>query len=293
MRVLVGLFAFAFALVPATSGHCQVTRTINFGDHPGAATVEGLGAEVTLQPVKDSGDMIGMSAAIRIPGYQSIIVTEGGGSQAGYDRWVAIGKLSASDPAPSVLLEGFSGGAHCCATLKAVVPTAGRLKVIEFEAIDGDSDKTFPKDIDGDGVADFVRADDRFQYAFASHAGSFSPPMIFNIYKGQLVDVSAQPGFRPLWLSFAKVTRTACADLKNDDRNGACVAYVAAKARLGKYDEAAAEADKLANHKAGTELPEGCTIEANGLECPTDKKIKFYTFRNALRWFLQHTGYIE
>lgn len=226
-----------------------------------------------------------------MPGYQSIIVAEESPGSRYSDRWVGIGKLSSSDPVPSVLLAGFTGGAHCCAWLKAIVPVAGKLKVLEFEEVDGEPDKAFPSDLDGDGTRDFLRQDDSFRYVFASGAGSFSPPVILNIYKGQIVDVSTQPGFGKIWEDFARLTRARCADRSDTDRNGACAAYAAAGARLGRFEKVIAEVDKMARDDPGMELPQGCSIPIGEGECPEDKKIIFSSFATALRWFLETHGY--
>lgn len=269
----------------------QTMRTVNFNKTPGAVTVQGEGAEVTLQPKISAEAILNLSVSVRVPGFQTIIVDDGGGP-ASADTWVAIGKLSISDKAPSVLLEGFSGGAHCCATLTAIVPSAGRLKAITFEAVDGNGDKVFPKDLDGDGTVDFVRQDDSLFYQFASGAGSYSPPVIFNIYKGQLIDVSSQPGFQSLWLAFAKKTRATCMDKTDPDRNGACAAYVAAAARLGRFEAAMAEAIKWASPSTDF-LPEGCQVTETNGQCPNEKKIKFSSFEPALRWFLRAHGYTD
>lgn len=271
----------------------QVFKSVNFDEHPQPATFSAEGAEVTLQPVKDEDGLIEVAAAIRIPGFQTVIVTEEGGSSAGYDRWVGIGKLSVSDVAPSVLLQGFTGGAHCCATLKVVTPYAGKLKVLSFDSIDGGGSESFPRDIDKDGVIDFQRQDDRFRYQFASGAGSYSPPLIYNVYKGQIIDVTGEPAFRPLWETFAREARALCAERDNDDRNGACAAYVAAGARLGRFESAMRDASALANRGPDAELPEGCQTERVNYECPKGKEIKFHTFDTALRWFLKDAGYID
>lgn len=281
------------AVTMPSVAHAQIFRAINFADNPGPATISAEGVEVTLQPKGDGDGVLDVVAAIRIPGYQSIIVTEESGSSAGFDRWVGIGKLSKSDAAPSVLLQGYTGGAHCCASLQVITPYAGRLKVLRFEGIDGEGPRSFPRDIDGDGTVEFERQDDRFRYQFASGAGSYSPPLMFNIYKGQIVDVSAEPAFRPIWEKFAAETRSRCADRSNSDRNGACAAYVVAGVRLGRFEIVMAEADRLAYQKPGVPVLEGCAVELVDYTCPPTKAVKFYSFKSAIAWFLKQTGYIE
>jgi hypothetical protein len=284
--LLVAAFAPAMAAGP-------MTRIVDFSETRDAVTITSDGADVTLQPIRGDGDAIDVSAAIRIPGYEAIIVNEGAQTSPVFERWVGIGRLAASDPAPAVLLAGYSGGAHCCATLKAIVPDAGTLRVVEFEAVDGEPDQTFPQDIDHDGVVDFVRQDDSFRYQFASGAGSFSPPVIYNIYRGQIVDVTTQPGFRPLWEEFARETRSRCADQSEDDRNGACAAYVAAAARLGRYPNAMREVERLARSVDEIRLYEACRVRLVDGACPTGSEIVFHSFPSALTWFLRAHGYID
>ena len=210
------------ACAPA-AGAEPVSRVIDFSEAPGAVMIADDGAEVRLEPIREdrAEGWINVAASIRVPGYRPISVSEGAPTSPVYPRVIGIGRLSATDSAPSVLLAGYSGGAHCCATLKAIVPDAGQLRVLEFPAVDGEPDESFPRDVDGDGIVDIVRQDDTFRYQFSGGAGSFSPPVIYNIRGGQILDVSAQPRFRPLWQQYARETRAHCAERSNDDRNGA------------------------------------------------------------------------
>lgn len=221
IRRLTCLGVLISTVANANAASAQLTKTINFSERPAPETLSWGGVEVTVQPRSENDNLIEMMASVRAPGFQSIIVSDDVVAQPGFDRWVGIGKLSRSDSVPSVLLAGFTGGAHCCAALTAIVPDADKLKVVRFPEIDGAPDEAFPVDIDGDGTVDFVRQDDSFRYQFASGAGSWSPLVFLNIYKGQIVDVSDQPSFRKQWESFAAKTRAACRDTHNDDRNGA------------------------------------------------------------------------
>jgi hypothetical protein len=272
-----------------------MTRIVDFSKTPGAVTITGNGAEVRLTPITDPADdrAIDVSATIQVTGYPIVAVTEGVATSSYYKRWVGIGRLAESDPAPSVLIAGFSGGAHCCATLKAIVPYEGRLRVLEFEAVDGEPEEAFPRDIDHDGVVDFVRQDDRFRYEFAGGAGSWCPPLVFNIRQGQIVDVTTRHGFRYLWEDYAREARIHCADQSNEDRNGACAAYVAAAARLGRYAEAMREVQALARRGDDITLPQGCRVARVDEECPAGNEVAFNNFASALSWFLRAHGYID
>jgi len=94
-----------------------------------------------------------------------------------------------SDAEPEVVIELFTGGAHCC--LLAVIydydqPTNSyRRLVVDF------ADPGFVlKDLGHDGRLEFVSADPRFAYAFASFAGSAFPIQIWRFRDGSLVNVT-------------------------------------------------------------------------------------------------------
>lgn len=142
-----------------------------------------------------------------------------------------------------------------------------------------------------DGRVDFVRQDDRFRYRFSSGAGSLSPPVIYNISQGQLVDVSKKPEFAAVWAKFAAEARALCTDTSQSDRNGACAAYVAAAARLGNFEPAMREAKRFAAKGKKLDLPVACRSAVVDGQCPVGMERKFLTFGDALRWFLQDIGY--
>jgi hypothetical protein len=96
-----------------------------------------------------------------------------------------------ADGEPELLVDAYTGGAHCCA-LTEVLRFNGTAYTT-FEASWGNIGYEL-KDLDGDGRPDFVTADDAFSYAFSSFAGSYHPPLVLDY------DATA-PG------SFSDVTR--------------------------------------------------------------------------------------
>lgn len=288
------LLALILALLGVhASASAQLSRTVVFADNPGTQTLNHDGVEVVLQPMAMEDETIEVSAFVRVPGFPPLIVREDPPVSGFHPRWVGIGRLSTSDPAPSVLLAGFTGGAHCCATLRVLTPDNGRLRVLEFPERDGGPMDAFPTDIDGDGVLDIVLQDDSFRYQFASGAGSYSPPTVYNLYRGQIVNVTTQPGYRRMWQDYARETRSLCADRSNDDRNGACAAYVAASARLGSYAQALREVGAMAYSGRDLVLPEGCRVDLVNSGCPAGQEVRFHAFVPALIWHLRRQGYIE
>jgi len=207
--------------------------------------------------------------------------------------WIGIGKLAVSDETASVLFQSYSGGAHCCWSLMAAVPVDGRFQAVDVGGWDGTGLEVFPRDVDGDGHVDFVWNDGAFNYAFSSYAGSWPPPQIVNLLHGQVVDVSARPGFDPLFEAFSRKARVACAEEDiGPERNGACAGYVAAEARLGRLEAALEFADAMADNGPDATLPGGCRTGGSAYACPDDQKIRFEDFSSAIRWFVRDRGYV-
>lgn len=294
IKHIIRILVLSAALLGTTTPiNAQEIKTVDFSDNRNPVVISFDETKVTLQPFFSNDSDVEIVALVEAKGFSPVSVREGFPTSSYIEREVAIGKLSSADPVPSVILGGFSGGAHCCATLKVVTPSAGKMKLLEFEQIDGGPVAEFPKDLDGDGVVEFVRQDDNFRYAFASGAGSFSPPKLFNIFKGQIVDVTEQPSYKLVWVQFAKEVRARCADRSDTDRNGACIALAAAGARLGQHSAFLKEAVANAYSGEGMELPEHCMDELVNYQCPAGKEVKFYTFESAANWFLQRHGYIR
>jgi len=72
------------------------------------------------------------------------------------------------DGTPFVFFQSFSGGAHCCNSIKVVVPENGKLEVYDLGSWDGGYSDQVPADVDGDGAVDFVMVDNSFLYTFGS-----------------------------------------------------------------------------------------------------------------------------
>jgi hypothetical protein len=197
-------------------------------------------------------------------------------------RWNARG-------APYLLVESYTGGAHCCDHVQVVVPAPGRFRLVDLGTFDGEQLERSPADLDGDGAVDFVVRDKSFLYAFSSYAGSFAPPKVLNVVGGKGVDVSRRAGFRSLFLKAAAEARRTC--FSGPERNGACAGYVAAAARAGGF--ARAWAEMLKAHDPLGAWPEGCRL-AHGPddECPSSAVVRYVSYPRALRAFLVSHGYI-
>jgi hypothetical protein len=193
--------------------------------------------------------------------------------------------------APVIMLQSFSGGAHCCNHIQLAGFSAGKLRVVDLGLWDGDATEP-PKDISGDSVADFEMVDNRFLYAFTAYAMSYAPPKIMNVVGGNVVDVSTRPEFRNLFGKAMQNTRSNC--LNNSDgavRNGACAAYVAEAARFGKLAQSWSEMLGAYDASQDWDWPQGCWVsDENG--CPSGQEIVYKSYPEALLAFLKRNGYV-
>jgi len=267
---------------------------IRFDDEdPSPKIFRAQGAEVILQATPEDEDFETLTVSFHYPGFQSISIVLDNEMLMlrHHSKSIGIGKLAAHDEAPSLLIQTYTGGAHCCYMIDAIIPVAGRFQHIAVGGWDGGALEAFPHDVDGDGHADFVLRDDAFGYAFGSYADSWKPPQVINIQHGQVVDVSAEPGFGHLFEAYSHRAREACARTVDKFRNGACAAYVASEARLGKLETALGFVDTAANQEAKEFLPRGCKVKYERV-CPQGQVISFDNFSGAIRWFLREYGYV-
>jgi hypothetical protein len=89
------------------------------------------------------------------------------------------------DGEPEVLVDAYSGGAHCCERTRVYRFNAGGYGFSVHQW----GNQTFRlRDLDGDRRPEFVSADDRFSYAFAAYAASRWPVRIFDARGARLVE---------------------------------------------------------------------------------------------------------
>lgn len=189
----------------------------------------------------------------------------------------------------SAFFQSYTGGMHCCHKMQVVTPDGAGLAVADLGAFDG-MEIGWPRDLDGDGKLDFVVTDDRFLYAFDSYADSYPPPQVLNVIGGKVADVSADPRFRAVFVKAAARTRKACQSDRSP--NGACAAWAANAARLGRLD--AAWPVIVARHERAMKIwPEPCRVARDAeYTCPEGQLIKYPDYPTALRAFLESSGYM-
>lgn len=298
-----GLIPIVLAVLAAfsvTADHAEARPVSKHVEALGAKkplTITAEGASIVLTPAKrpwtdeetgEKDEIDAVDVTVTLPGLAAYRVPDDEWRSDAYGHWLSIGRLSKNGPVAAIV-EGYSGGAHCCATFQLVTAIGGKAITLTLPPQDGEPGGRFPADIDKDGTVDFSRQDDSFRYAFASGAGSWSPPQIWNLRDAAMVDVSAEPRFARVWQDYARVTLKACKSDKYE-RNGACAAYAAAMARLGKAEEGILTASKLADTDLMF-LPESCKVAYVDDMCPEGQEITFTAFEPALRWFLGENGY--
>ena len=174
------------------------------------------------------------------------------------------------DGEPEVLLDLYSGGAHCCSSTRLYHLVAGSLPY-DVSTHDWGNAGYRLEDLDGDGRLEFVTADDAFSYAFTSYAASRRPPKFLRYEGGELVDVTKKyPGrieadAEEIWKAFAEA---APSDSNGDAIRGLAAAYVADLCLLDR-----------------------CADGWNRLRAAYDKPDREKFFRE-LSSFLQKNGYV-
>lgn len=278
--------------VPQTAS-ATTWRTINPLVEQKASTVRADGVTVLFEPHSQVETVDGeefeigtVRATVTFAGAEPLVVPVDDAVVPTHGLWVGVGKLDRRDADPVVILTGYTGGMHCCVTFQLVTRQQGQPRVLSLPMMDGDPDTGFPRDIDGDGAADILRADDSFLYAFTSYAGSWAPPRLWNLRDGALVDVSAEPRYAKFWQREAKKVGKHC----RKGQVGACAAYAAAMARLGQAEQGITEAVRYAPRADW--LPEPCTVDYVNDECPEGKALVFSGFEEGLRWLLGQQGYL-
>lgn len=221
-------------------------------------------------------------------GGRSVTMT---GEQVGTSYTHRIGVIQNLRGAPPVvMLQSFSGGAHCCNVVQLAGASGGGLKIVDLGSWDGER-VGLPADTSGDGVADFVFRDDAFLYAFAPYAMSYAPPRILNVVGGREVDVSDRPAFRSLFAKEAAQAGETCrSGGTGADRNGACASYVAA-ARIGRLEQAWSEMLRSYATDEDWQYPQGCRV-ASPPECPDMQRITYGSYPEALLAFLKERRYV-
>jgi hypothetical protein len=184
------------------------------------------------------------------------------------------------DRVPEVIVETYSGGAHCCTETTIHGWQQNRFTTVKTGPLDGGG--RF-EDVDGDRKVEFVTVDNAFFYAFSSFAGSLPPTRIYQYRPGKLINVTWNyPKFlrSHAWQIYQSIRERG----PDTDINGALAGYVAQKTLLGEFQQGwnfmMARYDRKSDW--GLEIYKG------------DKVVgKYPNFPTALKAFLINTGYLD
>jgi hypothetical protein len=136
------------------------------------------------------------------------------------------------DGEPEVIVQVYSGGAHCCLFAEIYSYVPARSTYVNLERNFGGGFRL--RDLNGDGLLELKATNFAFDEAFTAHAASSQPIQIFAFKNGALVDVTRN--FRTLIRQDAAYQRKLYARYRKRDGfdvRGIVAAYVADLYLLG------------------------------------------------------------
>ncbi|WP_052051038.1 hypothetical protein [Leptolyngbya sp. KIOST-1] len=189
-----------------------------------------------------------------------------------------------SDGFPEVVVQTFTGGAHCCMAYTTYTWQDGQFNPIYFAYLDGGGGQFL--DLNGDGLMEFVTLDNSFFYSFSSYAGSYPPSVILTYQNGEYRDTT--PQFTDYLQDVSSDMRFTAEDpdlAGGGFQNGILASYVAQQIRLGQYREAWQY--MLAHYNRDDEW--GLQVYDDSGEVVS----QYPDFPTALYAFLQDLGYLD
>ncbi len=152
------------------------------------------------------------------------------------------------DGEPEVLLDIFTGGAHCCLWVRIFSFDGTGYRSIEHDFADPGYRLG---DIDDDGTRELVSSDARFAYQYASFAGSWFPLRIWSYDGNGLRDVTSdypqriRADARKAWHGYRKALHGA----NTGEPRGAIAAWAADRFLLGARKRTLSTLRRLARHR--------------------------------------------
>lgn len=227
-----------------------------------------------------------------------VTVREGGsvrltmvGEASGFDfpqGDAAFLEMDPSAPGPEVAFTSFSGGAHCCTSVRVARRDAdGTWSEVRMGNWDGGGHEVL-RDADGDGVTELVTVDNAFLYVFDCYACSEAPLVVLALRDGEVEDVSAEPRFLPEHRSWLAEIEARQAEFGEGRKSpGFWAGWIAAKVRVGEGADAWATFERDYQPDPEDDV-EDCTVAAD--VCPEANVIRT-PFPQALKQFLSDAGY--
>ena len=189
-----------------------------------------------------------------------------------------------SNGTPEVVVQTFTGGAHCCQAYTTYTWQDEQFKPTYFGYLDGGGGEFI--DLNSDGLMEFVTLDNAFFYSFSSYAGSYPPSVILTYDNGEYRDTTTQ--FTNYLEDMAAGMRFTIEDPEfadRGDKNGVLAGYVAQSIRLGQYREAW---QYMLAHYDRTDDWGLQTYDDNG-----EVAQQYADFPTALYAFLKDLGYLD
>jgi hypothetical protein len=193
------------------SAGALIAATLALGVLPGAASADDAGSltasagtvQATLSWQKAKYGVAAPRLVIARAGATVFDASPVAGSDScsdGYCSFLASGKRNSAlqvvdlngDGEPEVLVDAYSGGAHCCALTELFAFNGSGYTGSELYW--GNTGYEL-QDLDGDGKPELVGYDDAFAGAFSSYAASFFPPRVVDYdpaVNGALRDVTTR-----------------------------------------------------------------------------------------------------
>jgi hypothetical protein len=140
---------------------------------------------------------------------------------------------------PEVLLDLYSGGAHCCSSTR-IYHRSGDPPRYQVATHDWGNPGYRLEDLEGDGRLEFVTGDDAFSGAFTSYAASRRPPVVLRFDDKALQDVTRrypkliEQDATECWKAFQELSPK---DPTGNDVRGVAAAYVADEFLLERGSE--------------------------------------------------------
>jgi len=282
MRYLL-VIAIALSVSQASAAQQPRLTTWDFEKDGTPKTYEIGGYKLTLTANNVGDEWFEPRLSVMAPGMPPISLT---GEEQRYDIHLDFTALKlSSGERPSVVFTSFTGGMHCCIEVTVLQPTGHRWRKLDLGTWDGTGIYD-PRDVDGDGVVDFLFDDNAFLKEFGPE--SFQPPIILNVVGGEVVDVSKAKRYSGLYKERIKDDKLGCAE----GANSACAAYVAESARIGRFDEAWKFMLSNYEHAAKMMYPSICEGRIVGHECEGNW-VQTTDFPKSLRSFLVEYEYIQ
>jgi hypothetical protein len=179
---------------------------------------------------------------------------------------------------PDVVLDLYSGGAHCCTIVEIFSFDPGTMTYVETETNFGDPQVQIV-DLRHNGHFQLVTADDSFAYEFTDYAGSGMPIKILRFTNGGLLNVTRSfPGLVAKDAAFWLKTYKQMAKQHYSDSVGVIAAWAADEDLLGHV--------KLVNTYLAQQASQG---HLNSALYPRASGQRFIT---KLKLFLHTHGYL-